>query len=99
MSHSSAHLLASVILVLGGPRFRSRIGARARSAMQDELKGRDSGWLRRRSSICAARQRLTHGVSIVLASCLLFPSVAVAAADSLWQKSVQEGKQLREEGH
>jgi tetratricopeptide (TPR) repeat protein len=48
--------------------------------------------------MCSATRWLTKGASIGLALCLFLPNPTALAEESVWQKAIPEGKQLREQG-
>jgi len=49
--------------------------------------------------MCSATRWLTKGAFIALALCLFLPNRTTLGEDSLWQKAITEGKQLRQQGH
>jgi hypothetical protein len=49
--------------------------------------------------MCSATRWLTKGAFIALALCLFLQGRTTLAEDSLWQKAITEGKQLRQQGH
>src|SRR5262245_45042799 len=96
MSHSSAHFPALVVLVLVGPRFRSRILCEGQTAIHDALTERILTGLRRRYPMFAT-EWLAKVALVALAWVFLSTEITLAE-DLVWQKAIKDGKQLRDEG-